>query len=727
MAIPPGTRFLHFELFESNATIPVSGVFFDTASVVLEDCQRLADNSFDSGSAPLQPFFRGPSDPPWTPGQWNAENANLIVGPVSGVSPFFGDGMLRVNQSFSTSQVSQIIDVQDFAQAIDGGGVSARFSSWFNAAEAGGTPRVFLQAGESQISNGTLVPVGGSAINGFNQLLIPATADGNPMLWEAVGSTFALPAGTRFLRYELSSPGATQPPSGMFFDEAQVCLKSTLPSFGLPNTALGGAQLGVDASTGALTVANIGASGLDGVSVQGPPGADIPITMPFDLASYPMGGQTMTEMIAVVDGNEQVVGRSTLTRNATAFVFAPDYSPAGSADFTVRGFDGGTLVFEQAGIANGSGIEVMPSFTNAIKMKSKKCKDVNGNKYRKTVWGATGGLFSVSVQGSNFSASTIEIDPISVAQNSTFELSRVQITAANLPVLSIDGEAVGAFQSEMRAQGLTRFGGSVSDAPGESPLLFVSNIGSSGEDGVAISVDTQTHDVIAELGPANAIDLSQPGQSLTLNATGVFGGVPATQLGTATFTSDGASIDVTADFTSLSSPNADVRVFNDGVFVGNAVVPAGGGSVGTLTPVGGGSPCPIIGCGKLQSPGQPPCFVGNWPLSQDFTYTSPLGGAPLVGDEVRILATDATAVVDDIDELILTGTNLGSFAITGVASTPPCPSDLNNDGLVNGADISVVLNVFGASGAGLPADLNGDGVVNGGDISFILNAFGPCP
>lgn len=49
-------------------------------------------------------------------------------------------------------------------------------------------------------------------------------------------------------------------------------------------------------------------------------------------------------------------------------------------------------------------------------------------------------------------------------------------------------------------------------------------------------------------------------------------------------------------------------------------------------------------------------------------------------------------------------------------------ADLNDDGVVNGGDISVILNQFGGPG---DADLNGDGVVNGADISVVLNAFGP--
>ena len=137
IALPGGTRFLELQFFESVASIPPDGIFFDSASVVLMPCEALVDGGFDSGSAPLQPFSRGPGDPPWTPGEWNAETANLIVGPSAGVSPWFGDGMLRVNTSFNVSQVNQIVDLSGFADAIDNGGVTARMSSWFNAAEAG--------------------------------------------------------------------------------------------------------------------------------------------------------------------------------------------------------------------------------------------------------------------------------------------------------------------------------------------------------------------------------------------------------------------------------------------------------------------------------------------------------------------------------------------------------------------------------------------------------------
>jgi hypothetical protein len=47
--------------------------------------------------------------------------------------------------------------------------------------------------------------------------------------------------------------------------------------------------------------------------------------------------------------------------------------------------------------------------------------------------------------------------------------------------------------------------------------------------------------------------------------------------------------------------------------------------------------------------------------------------------------------------------------------------DLNGDGLVNGADLGLMLVAFGTDDAA--ADLDGDGLVNGADIGLMLAAW----
>lgn len=54
-------------------------------------------------------------------------------------------------------------------------------------------------------------------------------------------------------------------------------------------------------------------------------------------------------------------------------------------------------------------------------------------------------------------------------------------------------------------------------------------------------------------------------------------------------------------------------------------------------------------------------------------------------------------------------------------SCPPVGlSDLNGDGRVNGADLSLLLSNFNGTGVG---DINRDGVVNGGDLGLLLGAW----
>ena len=54
-----------------------------------------------------------------------------------------------------------------------------------------------------------------------------------------------------------------------------------------------------------------------------------------------------------------------------------------------------------------------------------------------------------------------------------------------------------------------------------------------------------------------------------------------------------------------------------------------------------------------------------------------------------------------------------------------CPVDFNEDGIVDGSELSLLLAVWGTTSS--VYDLDGDGVVGGGDLSLVLAAWGNCP
>lgn len=60
--------------------------------------------------------------------------------------------------------------------------------------------------------------------------------------------------------------------------------------------------------------------------------------------------------------------------------------------------------------------------------------------------------------------------------------------------------------------------------------------------------------------------------------------------------------------------------------------------------------------------------------------------------------------------------------ITRIA--PPCGSDFNSDGVVDGADLGVLLGEWNTNDAA--ADLNDDGIVDGADLGLLLGDWGTC-
>lgn len=77
---------------------------------------------------------------------------------------------------------------------------------------------------------------------------------------------------------------------------------------------------------------------------------------------------------------------------------------------------------------------------------------------------------------------------------------------------------------------------------------------------------------------------------------------------------------------------------------------------------------------------------------------------------------------------VIVGTGSYRGSVRAFAMIPPatCAGDLNNDAMIDGADLGILLTAWGAVVPGVSQDLNGDGVVDGIDLGLLLGAWGPC-
>jgi hypothetical protein len=103
---------------------------------------------------------------------------------------------------------------------------------------------------------------------------------------------------------------------------------------------------------------------------------------------------------------------------------------------------------------------------------------------------------------------------------------------------------------------------------------------------------------------------------------------------------------------------------------------------------------------------------------------APATCAGTLQSEVSFTATCGTSYYISIGAFSATGFGSGTATVSQVGSCGPnCPADLNGDGTVASADLTILLNGWGTASP----DLNGDGIVGSADITVLLGAWGACP
>lgn len=117
-----------------------------------------------------------------------------------------------------------------------------------------------------------------------------------------------------------------------------------------------------------------------------------------------------------------------------------------------------------------------------------------------------------------------------------------------------------------------------------------------------------------------------------------------------------------------------------------------------------------------------------WPGRLDFTIIS--DSVLDVGNRF-VVETDAMSTSSLQEYGLLSGDSSCSDhrALVCDLRKSSCTGDLNGDGSIDGADLSIVLGNWGACKVGVscPPDVDGDGFVGGSDLSIILGFWGLCP
>lgn len=197
----------------------------------------------------------------------------------------------------------------------------------------------------------------------------------------------------------------------------------------------------------------------------------------------------------------------------------------------------------------------------------------------------------------------------------------------------------------------------------------------------------------------------------------------STFVGNTTTASSGAGFYNTGGSSTLANCIFWGNTGSGGATTNNQITAAGGTNTVSYSVVQGGS----AGTGIITAD---PQFVGLASGDLHLSLTSP------AIDAASNTMIPAGVVVDrdgsprkvDISTVVDTGVGPAPIVDCGAFEVqppppPPCPADLDDDGMVNGLDLTVLLSGWGSS----TGDVDGDGTTGGLDLTVVLASWGDCP
>ena len=421
---------------------------------------------------------------------------------------------------------------------------------------------------------------------------------------------------------------------------------------GLLNQALGIATLSTGTNpfgSGGLTVANLGSSGQDGVSIN----LGRALSCSVSLQTYtpiPVGGWLQADAIGSLGGvPDSPVGTLRVTHDSTnvdGYQVTADLSALGSPTERVEVWNNHSLVAAFPGQSAGA-VARMSSLPSTW---GKLGPGTGGPIY--------GCLVIYNPNPTNIWVNSIHYigDEIRVLQETGLGpdyLSGFKLTAGNVDLFNITQETTVGMPTSFSGLLNTPVGNG-SLVEGADGALIVSNLGSSGQDGVSINLGRAVSCLMA-LAPVEPIPV---GGWLQAAATGSVGGVTNHPAGTLRVTHVNTGIQgyqVSADLSALGSPTERLEVWSQGTMVATFTSqPTGVVALASSLPIYWGKLGPVTGLPPYYG-----CLVIQYPDPIDLWVT----GIHYVGDELRVLQ-NAGPAVDYLSAFTITAGNVGAFNIT---------------------------------------------------------------
>jgi hypothetical protein len=389
---------------------------------------------------------------------------------------------------------------------------------------------------------------------------------------------------------------------------------ASLVYHGVTLTALGNATLAVSGSE--LVISNLGSSGQDGVSFALPTNLTALEVewQPLDMSNtLPIGAYIKEQMIGTANGiTNGVLQTLTVTKNGTSnYVMTADSSPIGASNYTVQAYLHGVLVGQATNLPGGQLLTVGGAPYSYDETYLYLSVDYFGHP------------ISVPLGGSPVLCDQLYIIPENVSLSNA--PTAFQITASQVPAITITSQ-----NESLVYQGLinTSLGNAALAVSGSE--LVVSNLGSSGQDGVSIAlaptVGTYCQALWQPLDPTNGLLIGAYVQSQLFGTAGsvtngLLGWWRLTKLGTTNYA-------VTADYSPMGSSTVTVQVYN-----GTNLVATRTGQSGTLGTV--------AGCVADDEDGNP---VPKGPYG---IPTGPFGGGLTMFGPLDMQLSDAATVTGD--------------------------------------------------------------------------------